>query len=128
VRELINVVERAVLLARGSEIMLGDLPESIQRRAPGRGSPEHRGDVKLGFARDGRRWTDSPWRTIRQEILEEAEYRYLSELLGLCSGRVGEAAKRAGMAPRSLFEKMQRYGLRKEDFRRTLTAEETPSR
>jgi DNA-binding NtrC family response regulator len=128
VRELINVVERAVLMARGSQVMLADLPETIQRSAPGRGAPERSGDLKPGFARDGRRWTDSPWRTIRQEVLEEAEYLYLSELLGLCSGRVGEVARRAGMAPRSLFEKMRRYGLRKEDFRKALTAEGTSSR
>ena len=82
----------------------------------------------MGFARDAQRWTDSPWRIVRQEVLEEAEYRYLSELLGLCSGRVGEVARRAGMSPRSLFEKMRRYGLRKEEFRRELTAEENPSR
>ena len=128
VRELITVVERAVLLATGSEIILVDLPETIQSCAPGHVSPERRGVLGLGFARDGRRWTDSPWRTIRQEVLEDAEYRYLSELLGLCSGRVGEVASRAGMAPRSLFEKMRRYGLRKEDFRRAPTLEENPSR
>jgi DNA-binding NtrC family response regulator len=128
VRELINAVERAVLMTRGSEITLSDLPEPIQRCAPGRGDPKSRGNLLLGFARNGRRWTESPWRTIRQEVLEEAEYRYLSELLGLCSGHVGEAAKRAGMAPRSLFEKMQRYGLRKEDFRRPPAAAESPAR
>jgi DNA-binding NtrC family response regulator len=127
VRELINFVERAVLMANRSEIMLVDLPEAIQRCAPRRTAPLPRGDLRLGFARDGRRWTERPWRTIRREVLEEAEYLYLSELLRLCSGRVGEVARRAGMAPRSLFEKMRRYGLRKEDFRRPLTAEENPS-
>ena len=115
-------------MARGSEIVLVDLPEPIQRCAPGRGAPDRRGDLGLGLARDGRRWTESPWRAIRQEVLEEAEYRYLSELLGLCSGRVGEVARRAGMAPRSLFEKMRRYGLRKEDFRGVPATERNPSR
>jgi DNA-binding NtrC family response regulator len=128
VRELINVVERAVLMATGPEIMLVDLPEAVQRCGPGGGVPGRRGQLGLGFARGGRRWTESPWRIVRQEVLEEAEYRYLSELLGLCSGRVGEVASRAGMTPRSLFEKMRRYGLRKEDFRKPLTAQEKPSR
>jgi len=128
VRELINAVERAVLMTRGTEITLSDLPDTIRRCAPGRGDSERCGDPAPGFSRDGRRWTESPWRTIRQEVLEDAEYRYLRELLALCSGRVGEAAKRAGMAPRSLFEKMQRYGLRKEDFHPPTTAEEDFSR
>jgi hypothetical protein len=30
---------------------------------------------------------------------------------------VGKTAKKAGIQPRSLFDKMRRLGLRKEDFR-----------
>jgi len=34
-------------------------------------------------------------------------------------GRIGEAAGRAGIQERSLYEKMKQFGLRKEDFRRS---------
>jgi DNA-binding NtrC family response regulator len=38
-------------------------------------------------------------------------------LLRATGGRIGEAAKRAGIQERSLYEKMKQFGLRKEDFR-----------
>jgi len=38
-------------------------------------------------------------------------------LLRQTAGRVGETARRAGIDPRSLYTKMRRHGLRKEDFR-----------
>ena len=62
-------------------------------------------------------WCDKPWTEVRREVLEEAEFRYLTAQLRETQGRVGETAKRAGMDPRSLHQKMKRYGLRKESFR-----------
>ncbi len=50
-------------------------------------------------------------------MLEWFERSYLMGLLHLNSGRVGKTAKKAGIQPRSLFDKMRRLGLRKEDFR-----------
>jgi DNA-binding NtrC family response regulator len=37
-------------------------------------------------------------------------------MLRATGGRVGQAARRAGMDPRSLFEKMRKHGLRKSAF------------
>ncbi len=45
-------------------------------------------------------------------------YEHNSGLLRATRGRVGEAAKRAGIQERSLYERMKKLGLRKEDFRR----------
>ncbi len=55
---------------------------------------------------------------VRQEIVEHFERAYLAALLQETGGRVGETAKRAGIEPRSLYDKMKHYGFRKEDFRR----------
>ena len=63
-------------------------------------------------------WLSRPWREVRREILERAERDYLAGILTETRGRIGEAARRAGMAPRSLHQKMRKYGLRKEAFRR----------
>ena len=60
---------------------------------------------------------DRPWREVRRQLLEEAERRYLIEILKATRGRIGDAAKRAGMDPRSLHEKMRKHGLRKESYR-----------
>lgn len=49
--------------------------------------------------------------------LEALDRFYFSQLLRLTQGRVGETARRAGIDPRSVHEKMKRLGLRKEEFR-----------
>ena len=64
------------------------------------------------------RLLERPWKEVRRETLALFERQYLTELLRLTGGRVGETARRAGMEPRSLHEKMKKHGLRKEDFRR----------
>jgi DNA-binding NtrC family response regulator len=129
VRELINAVERAVLMATGPTILLADLPDSIRRFAPDCRVPDGDGKAAASVVREGECWGDRPWRVVRKQILEQAERRYLSEVLALSSGRIGEAARRAGMAPRSLFEKMRRHGFRKEDYRdSTRPTEESPAR
>ena len=55
------------------------------------------------------------WRTQLGEALDRA---YLSALLAATRGRIGDAARRAGLSERSLYNMMQRYALRKESFRR----------
>lgn len=119
VRELINVMERAVLLCTGEEITLAEMPEIISRLP---------GDVRSGTAPAGspavsdcllpERLIKKPWREVRKEMVNVFEKQYVAGLLRLTGGRVGETARRAGMEPRSLHEKMKRHGLRKEDFRR----------
>jgi DNA-binding NtrC family response regulator len=129
VRELINAIERAVLMTAGPRISLVDLPDSIRRFAPVTQALDSDGGLAVSGPRGGESWGDHPWREVRRQVLEEAERRYLAEVLALSEGRIGEAARRAGMAPRSLFEKMRRYGLRKEDFRESpRPTEETPGR
>ncbi len=119
VRELINVIERAVLLCDGTTIGAADLPEEIAEPL----TAEELASRKRGwtFERDFNalpaHWLDRPIREARQAIVSQFEKAYLARLLELTGGRVGETASRAGLEPRSLFEKMRRYGLRKEDFR-----------
>jgi len=58
-----------------------------------------------------------PLREVRREAVEALEKRYLDALLRVTGGKVGETARRAGIVPRSLYEKMRKYGLSKEDYR-----------
>ncbi|HTM22854.1 MAG TPA: sigma-54 dependent transcriptional regulator [Kofleriaceae bacterium] len=111
VREMFNVIERAVLLCAGNRLGLGDLPEEVargRRRLVTESGPRNTPLPPV--------WIDRPWRVVRSQALAELERRYLSELLRATSGRVGQAARRAGMDPRSLFEKMRKHGLRRSDF------------
>ena len=111
-RELINAIERAVILTSAEEIRVEDLPLELQEVAPSVSKnlePEKLDDPEPA-------WLDRPWSEVRRQVLEETELRYLTGVLGATQGRVGEAAKRAGMDPRSLHEKMRKYGLKKETF------------
>jgi DNA-binding NtrC family response regulator len=111
VRELANAIERAVLMCEGDAIGPSDLPEAVRgARGP---EPQDAQPEVAGEPQEG----DEPWESVRRRVVDAAERRYLASLLARAGGRVGEAALRAGLNPRSLYEKMRRHGLRKEDFR-----------
>ena len=109
VRELINTIERACLLCASDVITLEDLPHALGGQAGGAGA------TAGSLLRE--EWSELPWTEVRRRVLEQAERDYFENLLERCGGRVGEVARRAGIDPRSLYEKLRRYGLRKEDFR-----------
>ena len=109
VRELINVVERAVLLCEGELITLEELPDGVT----GVASPAAESAVEL----DGKQWFDKPLSEARAGLVTEFERRYLSHLLTATGGNVGATARRAGIDPRTLYNKMRLYGLNKEAFR-----------
>jgi DNA-binding NtrC family response regulator len=88
VRELRNVLERAVLTARGRRIDVADFPES--------------GGVAL----------------IREAVpfegpllLADVEKAHVERVLALCGWNRSAAARLLGIDRRSLFTKIQRYGL-----------------
>jgi two-component system response regulator AtoC len=116
VRELANVLERAVLLANGPRLELSDLPEAVRGRsrrpAPRALTPPHRppdeGDDEV---------FDLPWAEARRRRIEPFERAYFQRLMRTSGGRVGLAAHRAGLDPRTLYDKLRALRLRKEDFR-----------
>jgi DNA-binding NtrC family response regulator len=121
VRELMNVIERAMLLCEGRAITSVDLPDAVGGLAssgpPGGSLDELDGDVSaLGSALPDP-WLETPLKDLRDALVASLERAYLSALLERTRGRVGETARRAGIDPRSLYAKMRRLGLRKEDYR-----------
>jgi DNA-binding NtrC family response regulator len=116
VRELINVLERAVLLCEGGEIAPKDFPDDIRAGAQGRpaGTAAPGGTAAAAQAEA---WLDRPLREGREAAAAEFEKAYIVGLLRRTQGKIAETAERAGIEPRSLFTKMKRHGLRKEDFK-----------
>jgi DNA-binding NtrC family response regulator len=100
VRELMNVIERAVLLAPGSEIGVNDLRLG-ERDESSVAEPN----------------LDRPFAEARDEMLVAFEKRYLLRALARSRGRIGDTAERAGLNERTLYAMMRRHGLRKEDFK-----------
>jgi len=115
VRELINVIERAMLLCRTDTIALTDLPLGIQGYVSldveGVTIPRNPADVPSV-------WLTRPLRELRDSIAVDVERVYLAAMLQETNGKIGVTSERAGMDPRSLFQKMKLYGLAKEDFKR----------
>ncbi len=88
VRELEHALERALLLARGEQLTLADLPPELN--APR--DPDH-GEGSYRRARDA-------W-----------ERRYFQELLTEADNSVSRAAELAGLHRSTLYEKLARIGL-----------------
>ncbi len=111
VRELINVMERAVLLAQDEEIGLLDLPAPLHRQPISSAAGRRTG------ARFEDEWMNGSLESLRSEVFSPLEKEYLIRLLRECEGRIGETATRADLDPRTLYNKMRRHGLTKEEFK-----------
>ncbi|MDX1672865.1 MAG: sigma-54 dependent transcriptional regulator [Balneolaceae bacterium] len=90
VRELENIIERAVLLGSGDYITLDDLPAGFRE------------EKKTDF-------------TIDSESLEKAvnafEKHHIQNVLSRTEGNKSEAARLLGIDPSTLYRKMERYGI-----------------
>lgn len=88
VRELENIVERAMILANGTEL-----------------TPQN---LLVGTASDDVVLEDEPQR------IDEAEREHILRILASCQGRKQEAARVLGINKTTLWRKMKRYGLQQE--------------
>jgi DNA-binding NtrC family response regulator len=116
VRELVNVIERAVLLCKGTGLTVDDLPELVVASMGWTQTPQ-------ATARRNMKWLagdellSKPLGVARGELVTSFERAYLIRALRSTGGRVGEAARRAGIDPRTLYNKMKLYGLQKEEYK-----------
>ncbi|MBI1381834.1 MAG: AAA domain-containing protein [Planctomycetaceae bacterium] len=121
VRQLANVLERAVLLCESDEIGLGELdlgpwPLPVSTDLDAVAAPEPpaaegpRGDLPAD-------WRSLSLRDLREQAADRVERAYLVALLQDVGGVVKEAAARSGLAPRSFYDRLRRHGLRGADYR-----------
>jgi DNA-binding NtrC family response regulator len=89
VRELENAIERAVLVAKGQEITVGDLPESVREGGGGDAA-----------------FTIPPHRT-----LAEIEKTAIEQTLERTNGNKQEAAHILGLYRPTLYSKMRKHGI-----------------
>jgi len=104
VRELENLVERTVLTSEDQVIDDFGLVCSIC-------------DKDHVFASNSVFSPGITLRACKTSAILVVERQYLTELLTYTSGRIGEAARLAGISPRALYEKMRLHRIKKEDFR-----------
>jgi two-component system response regulator AtoC len=96
VRELRNCIERAVALTRFEQITVADLPEPIQNY--------QRSQLVLDL--------DDPGSL---PPLDEVERRYILRVLEAVKGHRMRAAQILGLDRKTLYRKLERYGLREAD-------------
>jgi DNA-binding NtrC family response regulator len=102
VRELQNVIESAAVLDGDGVIGVEDLPEKLREggtQAELRGSPFAAGSTF-------------------EQVREAAEKDYVVRLLIEVAGNVSEAARRADLGRATFHEKLRKYGIDPEGFRR----------
>jgi two-component system response regulator PilR (NtrC family)/two-component system response regulator AtoC len=97
IRQLQNVLERALVLATGRVIEKVDLPDAV---------PPARGDEKSVSS-------DLP---LLHEWLNEQEKRYLLQQLESSGGKISLAARSCGVDVKTLYRKMRLHGLDKKVF------------
>ena len=103
VRELENIIERAVIMEKS---------DAIQRM-----------DLELAGA-DGKPVQDfrisghlQQFRTMKADVVERFEKEYLTRVLSMYQGNMSKASRHAGMNIKNFHDKMARYGLKKEEFK-----------
>ncbi|QDT32639.1 sigma-54-dependent Fis family transcriptional regulator [Thalassoglobus polymorphus] len=104
IRELQNVIERAVVLADGNAVRLEDIPEELihpQQIVPRSQAPQAAnspGSAQVSVAR----------KTV---LTKEDEEQRLRSALESCSGNKAEAARLLGMPRSTFFSKLKKFGI-----------------
>jgi DNA-binding NtrC family response regulator len=103
VRELENIIERAVIMEKGDTIQRMELGLAAASRRL-LAQPQRAGDIE-------------PFRKMKAEFVERFEREYLSQLLRMYRGNLSRSAQHAGINIKNFHEKMARYGLKREEFK-----------
>jgi len=105
VREMEHAVERAVILAGGEVIDRLELASSTSLNPPSLAASPDQPMASLDLSQS------------LPEYMADREREYLRAQLERCRGRVNTTAQAAGINPKTLYLKMNRHGMAKEDFR-----------
>ncbi len=103
IRELENLMERAIIMTPGKDIIKIDIPG------------ERRNKEIYSF---GKIDANLPLKQVKREIIEQVERKYLKELLNKNRGNINQVARQAKIDNKTLYEKMRKFNYRKEDFKR----------
>lgn len=98
VRQLEHIMERAIVMCKGRSITEITLPD---------------------FEKKNKTTIDSgmPNNLPLKQFLSRTEKSYIENILGKYKGNIGKTADVCGITPKSLFLKMQKYGIKKENFK-----------
>lgn len=104
IRELENLVKRAIIKAEGPVITSIELPVS--------GPP-----VSSIAARESPAMTSIPYKKYLQNVVEDAERKYLHRLLSECKGNLNQVAKSMDVDRKTVYRKIEEYKIDVEQFK-----------
>lgn len=104
VRELENLLERAIILTVGDVILPEALPSSLTAHS-------------VSTANLHQTPISSDWRTAREAALRDFEEGFIRAALQSSHGSVTKAARRVGLERQSFQRLMKRYGVESGDYR-----------
>jgi DNA-binding NtrC family response regulator len=102
IRELENLVERMILMARGDTIVFADLPSELKTAI------ESDSTGQSGIRQ-------KPFKDIMKNHMEDIEKQVIISVLEECGNNVTRAAKQLGLSRKGLQLKMMKYKLRRSD-------------
>ena len=105
IRELENIVERAYIIEKSAVLSRESFPVELFEQSTGIDS--------------NRIDTDLTLREIRDREIAVIESNYLQKLLAKKSGRIKQTAAAAGIGVRQLHKLMTKYGLKKDNFKKS---------
>jgi len=103
IRELENLVERAYILEASSVLTPESFPNELFET-----------ETTSVFIPSGKQHTLAE---VRQRGVEEIERNYLKDVLTRNRGKINDSARDAGISCRQLNKLMNRYGIRKEEYK-----------
>jgi two-component system response regulator AtoC len=99
IRELENLAERLVLMAKGDQIVMGDVPaeliEAVEEKAQ-TAAPDEKRSIK----------------ELIREKTGDIEKQMIVKVLAECEGNISKAARQLGLSRRGLHLKLAKYNLR----------------
>lgn len=120
IRELENVIERAVVLAEGESLALRDLPQEVFERPmnsvrsnTSRSSVESKRTRRDHMERVDEQFSGGTSAYDRGTFDEHAEREALEDALRTASGNKAEAARLLGIPRSTLFSKLRKYRINK---------------
>jgi len=103
IRELENLIERAYILEASAQLTPESFPSEL-----------FESESAAVFTPSGENLTLTQ---ARQRGIEELEKNYLKKVLARHKGKIGESAETAGISTRQLNKLMNKYGIKKEEFK-----------
>jgi len=104
IRELENLIERAYILETSSVLTPESFPAELFYLEPGKMTVKADSNKTLA--------------EVRRDAIEDIERNYIKELLSRNKGKINHSATEAGISTRQLNKLMNRYDIRKEEFKK----------